>query len=126
MQALPDAYYHYKMLVCIWPRIYGIMHYSKLWPVEIYFRQTKGNLGINQYQVRHITAIKRFWALTVLTYLFCVLGKPKVSSFAKGLIAKSVPYGLSKAAYTYVENGAVNFRFPKNAGDSNCAYNSFS
>lgn len=60
-------------------------YYSKRWPIEIYFRQTKGNLGINQYQVRHITAIKRFWALTVLTYLFCVLGKPKVSSFAKGL-----------------------------------------
>lgn len=60
-------------------------YYSKRWPIEIFFRQTKGNLGINQYQVRHITAIKRFWSLTVLTYLFCVLGKAEVSSFAQGL-----------------------------------------
>ena len=27
-------------------------YYSKRWPIEIFFRQTKGNLGINQYQVR--------------------------------------------------------------------------
>ena len=60
-------------------------YYSKRWPIEIFFRQTKGNLGINQYQVRHITAIRRFWSLTVLTYLFCVLGKAEVSSFAQGL-----------------------------------------
>ena len=60
-------------------------YYSKRWPIEIFFRQTKGNLGINQYQVRHLKAIKRFWSLTVLTYLFCVLGKAKVSSFSQGL-----------------------------------------
>lgn len=60
-------------------------YYSKRWPIEIFFRQTKGNLGINQYQVRHLKAIKRFWCLTVLTYLFCVLGRIKVSSFSQGL-----------------------------------------
>jgi len=60
-------------------------YYSKRWPIEIFFRQTKGNLGINQYQVRHITAIKRFWSLTILTYFFCVLGKEKASSFAQGI-----------------------------------------
>jgi len=60
-------------------------YYSKRWPIEIFFSQTKGNLGINQYQVRHLKVIKRFWSLTVLTYLFCVLGKAKVSSFSQGL-----------------------------------------
>ena len=63
----------------------ALEYYSKRWPIEIFFRQTKGNLGINQYQVRHIIAIKRFWTLTVLTYLFCVLGKTNISSFAQGL-----------------------------------------
>lgn len=60
-------------------------YYSKRWPIETFFRQTKGNLGMNQYQVRHIRAIKRFWVLTVLTYLFCLLAKAEVSSFAQGL-----------------------------------------
>jgi hypothetical protein len=60
-------------------------YYSKRWPIETFFRQTKGNLGINQYQIRTITAIKRFWSLTALTYLFCTIGSFKRKSFAKGL-----------------------------------------
>ncbi|MBP2657684.1 MAG: hypothetical protein H6Q69_716 [Firmicutes bacterium] len=47
-----------------------LKYYSQRWPIEIFFRQAKGNLGINQYQVRTISAIKRFWSLTALTYLF--------------------------------------------------------
>ena len=63
----------------------ALEYYSKRWPIETFFRQTKGNLGLNQYQMRNITAIKRFWALTTLTYLFCAIGMSKISSFAKGL-----------------------------------------
>lgn len=63
----------------------ALEYYSKRWPIEIFFRQTKGNLGFNQYQMRDITAIKRFWALTTLTYLFCAIGVSKISVFAKGL-----------------------------------------
>lgn len=62
-----------------------LKYYSRRWPIETFFRQTKGNLGINQYQIRTITAIKRFWSLTALTYLFCTLSSPKRKSFAKGL-----------------------------------------
>ena len=60
-------------------------YYSKRWLIEIFFRQTENNLGINQYQIHHIRAIKRFWSLTILTYLFCARGKDKVSSFAQGI-----------------------------------------
>jgi hypothetical protein len=60
-------------------------YYSKRWPIETFFRQSKGNLGINQYQIRTITAIKRFWSLTALTYLFCTIGSFKRKLFAKGL-----------------------------------------
>ena len=35
--------------------------------------------------MRHFKAIKRFWSLSVLTYLFCVLGKTKATSFSQGL-----------------------------------------
>jgi hypothetical protein len=63
----------------------ALEYYSKRWPIETFFRQTKGNLGISQYQIRTITAIKRFWSLTALTYLFCTIGSSKRKSFAKGL-----------------------------------------
>ena len=52
-------------------------YYSKRWSIETFFRQTKGNLGINQYQIRHIKAIKRFWTLTVfdLSFLYPCQGE---------------------------------------------------
>ncbi|MBP2657057.1 MAG: transposase family protein [Firmicutes bacterium] len=62
-----------------------LKYYSRRWPIETFFRQTKGNLGINQYQIRTITGIKRFWSLTALTYLFCTIGSRKKQSFADGL-----------------------------------------
>jgi hypothetical protein len=63
----------------------ALEYYSRRWPIEIFFRQTKGNLGFNQYQIRQIAGIKRFWALMTLTFLFCAIGISKVASFAKGL-----------------------------------------
>nr|WP_231292763.1 hypothetical protein [Thermoanaerobacterium thermosaccharolyticum] len=27
-------------------------YYNQRWPIEIFFRQTKNNLGLNTYQVR--------------------------------------------------------------------------
>jgi hypothetical protein len=63
----------------------ALEYYSKRWPIETFFRQTKGNLGLNRYQIRGITAIKRFWALTTLTYLFCTIGAQKITSLAVGL-----------------------------------------
>jgi hypothetical protein len=62
-----------------------LKYYSQRWPIETFFRQTKGNLGINQYQIHTITGIKRFWSLTALTYLFCTIGSLKSKSFAYGL-----------------------------------------
>lgn len=60
-------------------------YYSKRWPIGTFFRQTKGNLGLNQYQMRSITAIKRFWALTTLTYLFCTIGAAKTTFLMSGI-----------------------------------------
>ncbi len=49
-------------------------YYSQRWPIEIFFRQTKGNLGLNSYQVRSAQAIDRILALIAITYLYCVIG----------------------------------------------------
>jgi hypothetical protein len=49
-------------------------YYSQRWPIEIFFRQTKGNFGLNKYQVRSEVSIDRILALIALTYWYCVLG----------------------------------------------------
>jgi hypothetical protein len=60
-------------------------YYSKRWPIEIFFRHTKGNLGLNQYQVRSTIAIDRFILLVTLTYLYCVMGTGQYRKFGAGL-----------------------------------------
>ena len=81
-------------------------YYSKRWPIETFFRQTKGVLSVNNYQVRHLTAIKRFWVLTVLTYLFCVIGNSIVVSFAKGVsdARKLIKTSVFKWVYTQAQD----------------------
>lgn len=51
-----------------------LSHYSKRWPIEIFFRQNKMELGLDRYQIRSAKAIKRFWILNMLTYFYCVTG----------------------------------------------------
>lgn len=60
-------------------------HYSQRWPIEIFFRQTKGNLGFNKYQVRSATAIDRILALIAISYLYCVLGSGSYQKLGPGL-----------------------------------------
>ncbi|TWH56975.1 DDE family transposase [Desulfitobacterium sp. LBE] len=60
-------------------------YYSRRWPVEIFFRQAKGNLGFNGYQVRSIRSIERLWTLLAFTHLYCTIGLGKPLPFGKGL-----------------------------------------
>lgn len=46
-------------------------HYANRWPIEIFFRQNKMNLGLDKYQVRTSRAIKRYWILMILSYVYC-------------------------------------------------------
>lgn len=50
-----------------------LSHYSQRWSIETYFKQVKGMLGFNGYQVRSERAIKRFWLIVQFTYLFAMV-----------------------------------------------------
>ena len=53
--------------------------------IEIFFRQPKGNLGLNKYQVRSAQAIDRMLVLIALTYLYSVIGTGSYQQFGIGL-----------------------------------------
>lgn len=60
--------------------------YTKRWPIEIFFRQGKMRLGLDLYQIRSAKAIKRFWILLMMTYIYCILGIfEEPVSFSEGL-----------------------------------------
>ena len=60
-------------------------YYSRRWPIEIFFRQSKGTLGFNKYQVRSIRSIERLWALMAFTHLYCTIGLGQPLLFGDGL-----------------------------------------
>jgi len=60
-------------------------YYSKRWPIEVFFRQTKNNLGLNTYQVRSTKSIDRMLLLISLTYVYCSTHENADDSFSKGL-----------------------------------------
>ncbi|MDS0528600.1 transposase, partial [Clostridium sp. SHJSY1] len=60
-------------------------YYSKRWPIEIFFKQTKNNLGLNSYQVRSTQSIDRMLVLISLTYIFCTIQENAKNSFSRGI-----------------------------------------
>ncbi|ACL22100.1 IS701-like element ISDha16 family transposase [Desulfitobacterium hafniense] len=84
-----------------------LAYYSKRWPIEIFFRQAKGNLGFNGYQVRSIRSIERFWALLSFTHLYCTMGLGKPLLFGEGLrkVRKEVKGQYIRWIYECSRNG---------------------
>jgi len=61
-------------------------YYSKRWPMETFFKQTKNNLGLNSYQVRSVKSIDKILVLISLTYIFCTIQENAKDSFSKSLV----------------------------------------
>nr|WP_233432547.1 MULTISPECIES: hypothetical protein [Thermoanaerobacterium] len=53
--------------------------------MEIFFRQTKNNLGLNTYQVRSTKSIDRLLWLISLTYLYCTTSGDEYCKFGQGI-----------------------------------------
>ncbi|OMF94878.1 transposase [Paenibacillus sp. FSL R7-0337] len=56
-------------------------YYTKRWPIEIFFRQSKNNLGFGTYQVRSAKAFIWLWILLTWTHLFVYESAQKGISF---------------------------------------------
>lgn len=58
--------------------------YTKRWPVEVFFRTTKGKLALDKYQIRSAAGIRRFWLLMSLAHFLCCVGNGVLRSFSVG------------------------------------------
>ena len=58
--------------------------YVKRWPVELFFRQSKGKLALDKYQIRSSQGIRRYWLLMSLVHLLCCTKTGKFCSFENG------------------------------------------
>jgi Transposase DDE domain len=76
-------------------------YYSKRWPIEIFFRQSKNNLGFDTYQVRSATAFTRLWALLAWTHLYCTTGLEQSCPLGDGLRAVRKQVQLDRLQFVY-------------------------
>ena len=58
--------------------------YVKRWPIELFFRQSKGKLALDKYQIRSSQGIRRYWLLMSLVHLLCCTKTGKFCSFEEG------------------------------------------
>jgi hypothetical protein len=83
-------------------------NYSIRWPIEIFFRESKNNLGLKGYQVRSSLSIDRLLLLIVLAYMYCTVGiTGRYQRFNIGLkqVRKSVQRDMYEWIYHASENG---------------------
>ena len=52
--------------------------YVTRWNIEVYFRDCKSKLAIEQYQIRSAKGIKRLWMITSLVYLLAWLALNRI------------------------------------------------
>ena len=58
--------------------------YVERWPIELFFRQSKGKLALDKYQIRSSQGIRRYWLLMSLVHLICCTKTDEVCSFEDG------------------------------------------
>ena len=58
--------------------------YVERWPIELFFRQSKGKLALDKYQIRSSKGIRRYWLLMSLVHLLCCTQTGALCSFEEG------------------------------------------
>ena len=58
--------------------------YTRRWPIEVFFRQSKTKLALDKYQIRTQTGIERYWLIMSLVHYMCCTYNGTYCSFEEG------------------------------------------
>ena len=61
-----------------------LSYYVCRWPIEIFFRQCKDKLALDNYQIHSSKGIQRYWLLMSLAHYICVTETRKSCAFETG------------------------------------------
>lgn len=90
-----------------------IGYYQNRWDIEVSYRYHKNSLGFDEYQVKSLTSIKRFWSMVFMTYTFLELFRVSKKRTLKletigdtiGYFRKQYMVCIAKFAYSCAEKG---------------------
>ena len=60
--------------------------YTKRWPIELFFRQSKSKLALDKYQIRSKQGIQRYWLIMSLVHYLCCTCRGKYCTFEEGYL----------------------------------------
>ena len=86
-----------------------LKHYTKRWPIEIFFREVKQNFGMGQYQIRALKGIKRLMLMIQFVYLYLKRMTPNNSCLGESLrqCQRKQKQELVKIIYHKAQNGVA-------------------
>ena len=58
--------------------------YTKRWPIELFFRQSKSKLALDSYQIRSRQGIQRYWLIMSLVHYLCCMHSGNYCTFEEG------------------------------------------
>ena len=99
------------------PDTYVLKTYTCRWRIEVFFRDSKMLLDLDNYQVRSIGSIKRFLLLTMLSYCLSINENGSGSlSESRRASRKEIKQNLIAWVYEQATNGIPLSRINKNLG----------
>ena len=76
-------------------------HYLVRWSIEVFFRQAKQSLALDQYQIRSSLGIRRFWVLMSTAHLISCIGTGRPLPFHTGFVAIQKRIVVERISYIY-------------------------
>ena len=75
--------------------------YLVRWSIEVFFRQAKQSLALDQYQIRSSLGIRRFWVLMSTAHLISCTGTGRPVPFHIGFAAMQKSIAIERISYIY-------------------------
>ena len=81
--------------------------YSRRWPIELFFRQSKGKLALDKCQIRSQKGIQRYWLIMSLVHYMCCMHSENCT-FEDGYryFQKQLKTEQLTNLHTFIKNGA--------------------
>lgn len=83
--------------------------YTKRWPIELFFRQSKSKLALDKYQIRSKQGIQRYWLIMSLVHYLCCTCMGNYCTFEEGYshLQKQLKVEQLGNLHQFIKNGAT-------------------
>ena len=83
-------------------------NYTKRWPIELFFRQSKSKLALDKYQLRSKQGIQRYWLIMSLVHYMCCMHSGKYCTFEDGYqyFQNQIKIERLSNLHVFIKNGA--------------------